>query len=998
MEKSEADRWRVEVFGGLRIFRNEGQIPFKFPTRKVEALLAYLVLNESAPCSYQRLIDEIWPRGDGLNSLHNALSGLRNLLEPPGTRRGSMLRSDPTVFLAHKVATDAAQFEEARRDAKTAREPSQKIVALTHAAHLYQGELMLGITIPWFNVQRDYYRRKFLDSIRQLIALLEAGGRFEEALRHAQQTVRMAPRSEDARDDLIRVLHRAGQMDEARHQCQHLLSLLRQDHLGPSPVTRDLASQLLYSARDVSELPPVKPSAGGTSTLSAVVQTEEIDTRATNQTDLPVYLPPFFGRKSLIEEITLRLLAPSPKWVTLTGLGGVGKTRLACEAAARMPLPYASARTFVSLASVETPNRIASAVAHALHMPRTGGDPLDAVVAVLRRRPTLLILDNMEHLAPEGVKVVESLLQRAPSLAVLVTSRFALGNEQEQVVPVEPLPAPSASDSPEQFQEYASVKLFADRARRARPGYQLTIGNMQAVAELCQSLDGIPLALELAAARTSSLEPAQMLTRLSRRFDFLVSDQEVGVGGGTAGAEARHVSLWNAIGWSYRLLPPDMRRFFCALSVFRGSWTVDHAKAIAAEPLAKDYLQELGRQGLVVTSLGPARRFRMLETLREYGAAQLPASERAELSATHLRHFLAWGSRARKGLMGAGQSRWLERLDQEHDNLRAALRWCSDEEQQKEQRASGSQVDSNPLAADRAELGLRLAERLWEFWNLHAHWSEGRRWLNLFLERTKAQGTTHERASAYNGAGVLAIQQGDYAAARQDLLTSLDMARTLGPKMEGDVLSSLGYLASKPDHALEVPTEARAEVILAKYQQAIREQPELADRAEVATFWPLLGLGKRELDLGNRPPAVSFFKESLAVCEKFGDKQGMSHPLTFLARIASDQGHFDAAHDYLARGLRLRQELQDVAGIAVCLEQLGRLAHAQQHWASCVRLYGAAWAVRVLAGALVSESLREYQRQTDPAEARMGAAAFLSQWQEGGSLTREQALLFRPEA
>lgn len=970
------------------------------------ALLAYLALNNSAPHSYQQLIAEFWPDAEGLGSLHHALSGLRKLLEPPGTRRGSILRSSPAVALAAAVTTDVAEFEGARRAAKEAGEPPEKIAALTRMAQLYRGELLPGYNGPWFNVQREYWRRTLLENIRQLVTLLEARGRFEEALRHSQRAVGLAPRSEEACDDLIRVLHASGQTDEARRHCGKLLDQLRQRRLEPGPVTRDLAAGLLYSGGAVTEVPPSAPR------VETLSQPAFQGADPGDQPDFPVYLAPLFGREFLLEEITLRLLAPSPRWVTLTGLGGVGKTRLALEAAARMPHPYAAGRTFVSLTDVETSDRIAPAIARALHLPRTAEtDSLDSVVAALGGRHALLVLDNMEHLAVEGAPVVEALLRRAPALALLVTSWFALGTAHEQVVPVETLPTPASSDSPEQFHACASVRLFVDRARRAKPGFQITVGNMQAVAALCRSLDGIPLAIELAAARTSSLEPAQMLARLSRRFDFLVSDlayesDEAGrTGGISARAGARHHSLWNAIGWSYRLLPPDVQRFFRALSVFRGGWSVDHAKAVAAEPLAGDYLQELERQSLVFKATGPTRRFLMLETLREYGAANLSVAEQAALPAKHLEHFLGWASRARAGLSGAGQSRWLGRLDQEHDNLRAALRWCaaSDPPQEHEQRKEHEDrrgEDAAPPALwqpDRAELGLRLAERLWEFWNLHAHWSEGRQWLNLFLERTQAQGTTHDRASAYNGAGVLAIQQGDYAAARRDLLLGLQMARALGPKLEGDVLGSLGYLASKPGNTLDVPKEARAEAILAKYRQAIRDQPEQARAAELATFWPLLGLGKRELDLGNRPAAGSFFKESLAVCEKFGDKQGMSHPLTFLAQIAREQGNFEAARDYLVRGLRLRQELKDVAGIAVCLEQLGRLAHAQQHWGHCVRLYGAAWGVRVLAAASVSERLREYQRQTDPAEARLGAAGFLFQWQEGSSMTHEQALVFTPE-
>ncbi len=383
------------------------------------------------------------------------------------------------------------------------------------------------------------------------------------------------------------------------------------------------------------------------------------------------------------------LAAPDEtRLVTLTGPGGTGKTRLAVEAARRLLNRFSGAVWFVPLADVSDARLLPEAIGDALRLPRSPGtDPFDLATEILARQPSLLVMDNLEQVIEEAAPFLQRLIERVPTLTCLVTSRQRLDLSAESEYSVTPLPTPRGIDTPERLVEFDSVRLFVDRAQAVRPDFQVTNQNAPAVAELCDRLEGIPLAIELAAARAQVLSPAQMVQQLSplrrptswvpregqgegsRRFDVLVSRRRDAV--------ERHRTLRATLDWSYRLLSPDLQRMFARLSVFQGGWSLAAAEAVCDEPAALDRLEELRACSLVLAGEdGTARegqvRFRMLDTLSEYAAGQLSPPDLADARRRHLGYFLLLAEEAEPQLHGPRQGEWLDRLETERANFRAA--------------------------------------------------------------------------------------------------------------------------------------------------------------------------------------------------------------------------------------------------------------------------------------------------------------------------------------
>ena len=461
----------------------------------------------------------------------------------------------------------------------------------------------------------------------------------------------------------------------------------------------------------------------------------------------------------------------SPRLITLTGPGGAGKTRLALQAAARLGDRPCQPIWFVPLADLMDPLLIGDRVLAAVGLPRDPTLPaLEQVIAVLSAQPTLLVLDDMEHLVKGGASLIQILLDRVPALMLLVTSRRRLRLPGEYVLPVPPLAFPGDSEELERVLRSESVRMFTDRAQAVRPDFQVTQANAAALATLCRQLEGSPLAIELAAARAGVRTPQMMLDQLGQgRFEILVSRQSGGV--------RRQSSLWAAIEWSYQLLPPELRQLFARLSVFRGGWTAEAAEVVcgASGLRVLDGLEELRESALVLAEMAGAEiRFRLSEPLREFGARQLSLQGQADTSRRHAEYYLSLAERAEPELTGARQGEWLDRLERDHDNFRAALDWCQEGVERR--------------------LGLRLGAALWLFWRRRGCVSEGRERLLRLLALTGAawSDAAHPdaettpplpgdlqavRARALHGAGCLSWLQGDFAAARSLLQESLAIRR-----------------------------------------------------------------------------------------------------------------------------------------------------------------------------------------------------------------------------
>jgi predicted ATPase/class 3 adenylate cyclase len=501
------------------------------------------------------------------------------------------------------------------------------------------------------------------------------------------------------------------------------------------------------------------------------------------RTNLPIELSSFVGREQAIAELS-DLLA-SARLLTLTGPGGIGKTRLALHLAADALANYPHGVWLVRLDALADNDLVPAAIATVMGIrEQPGRSLLETLTDAIGSSQLLLVLDNCEHLIQACAKLAEALLQACPQVQLLATSRESLNVAGEVVWHVPPLslPEPHRPPAPEQLGEYQAVRLFIERAVAVRHGFAVTNQNAPAVAQVCQRLDGIPLAIELAAARVGVLSVEQLVERLDERFRLLT--------GGSRTASPCQQTLRAAIDWSYELLSEAERALFRRLAIFAGGWTMEAAEAvcvgnaIASEDVL-DRLSSLVNKSLVnAEERHGAERYRLLETIRDYARERLEASGEAEaVRRQHAEHFLALAEHVAPELRGARQAQWVKRLDAEHDNLRAALHWC--------------------VEHGEVEQGLRLGGALWRFWQMHGHLTEGRERLMEAL-RLPEDGMPSERrmaarAVALNGAAAWR-GTGDYALARSMYEERLAISRELGDRLGvAESLNNLGIVAARQE-------------------------------------------------------------------------------------------------------------------------------------------------------------------------------------------------------
>jgi predicted ATPase/DNA-binding SARP family transcriptional activator/class 3 adenylate cyclase len=618
------------------------------------------------------------------------------------------------------------------------------------------------------------------------------------------------------------------------------------------------------------------------------------------------HVPPrftrFFGREEEITQLQEMLLTSEVRLVTVTGPGGTGKTRLSLEVAERLAEPFAGAVYFVALADLSAPTLLAGAVLDSLRVPRAPQqEPLEQAIEALSAKPTLLVLDNFEHLVEGGADIVQTLLTRISSLKLLTTSRQLLGLSAEREFALQPLPTPAGEESPEQLSLYESVQLFIDRAQQVMPHFQVSNVNAAAVAALVGGLEGIPLAIELAAARVQVLTPAQMLSQLSRRFDFLASRKR--------DIAERQRTLRGALEWSYRLLVPELQHFFSRLSVFRGGWSLEAAEEVCEEPLALDYLEQLRECSLVLsceTDAG-AFRFRMLETLREYGQERLAEGKETDaIRNRHLSHFLALAEESETKMQGPEQSAWLDRLETEHDNLRAAMDF-------------GAALPDDDLRA------LQLAGALRDFWHTRGYLTEGERRLESLLRvadigEDAAPDRAAAGARAWYALGLMAFMRGREEATASHYAEALTLARRAGDlPTQALTLLGLAYVArDRGDLA-----EARR---LGEESLALRRQ--IGDVSMIA--WGLIAAGHISRFQGDWEGAGTLYAEALALFEQTNGPGGIGYALNCLGHTARSAGRWADARAHYRAALAVFQDVGFRQGISFVLGGLAGIAAAGQ--------------------------------------------------------------------
>jgi predicted ATPase/transcriptional regulator with XRE-family HTH domain len=692
---------------------------------------------------------------------------------------------------------------------------------------------------------------------------------------------------------------------------------------------------------------------------------------------LPVPPSPLIGRERDVAAVADLLHRAEVRVVTLTGPGGVGKTRLALEVAANLQSAFDGGVLWVPLAAVTDPTLVASAVTQALGLTETGALPAqDALTIALRDRTVLLLLDNFEHVAA-AAGLVSDLVAGCPQVRVLITSRAALRLRSEHEFFVAPLPAPEVTQrlSVQALAANPAVDLFLRRAQAVKPDFTLTGDNGAAVAAICRRLEGLPLALELAAPRIRVLPPPAMLARLEHRLTFLT--------GGALDSPARQRTMRETIAWSYDLLTPRERKLLRSVAIFEGGCSLPAIEELcdptdgSPEPTAfVDLLgtvESLQRNSLLLQEeAAPAEepRFRMLETVREYGLERLAASgAEDELRQRYVDYFLASAEEAARGFFSPATAFWLDRVETDHANLRAAMRWCLEHED--------------------AERGLRLAAALWSFWYVRGYATEGRALLAALLALPEAATASRARAQALLGAGQLALTQGDHAAAWASLQESITLHRLIGEeKGTADALLAAGFVAR---------LQEEYQTATALLNQGLALARATGNIFIAAACLHHLGMIAGDVDHDNSA-ARRLLGESLVLYRSLGFPRFIALVLLSLGTVALAEADLDRAHDMLQQSLTGMKQVGEKLGIHGALDTFGHLAITRGQTERAVRLAGAADRLRATSGTHSWPVVqRTRTRWLASARQTLDETAYQAAWEQGHTMNREEAIAYALE-
>jgi predicted ATPase/class 3 adenylate cyclase len=755
-------------------------------------------------------------------------------------------------------------------------------------------------------------------------------------------------------------VHRAARIAASGHGGQVLISeatrSVVEDALPDGAGLRDLGPHRLKDFDQPQRIHQL--AVGGLPADFPPIRTLEIPT------NLPVRLTSFIGRERELVEITD--LLDSARLVTLTGPGGTGKTRLALRVATDVLERFADGVFFVELAPITDPHLVPSVIGSTLGIGEEGPRPiLETLKRELRDRTTLLVLDNFEQVVEAGW-TVGAILGAAPRVRALVTSRAPLQIEGERESPVSPLglPDPAQRLGPADAGRYEAVTLFQDRAAAVDATFALTEENAEAVARICTLLDGLPLAIELAASRLRLLNPQALVERLDRSLALLA--------GGSRDLPARQRTLRGAIAWSHDLLDEEHRTLFRRLAVFAGGFTLETAEAVC-DPDGDigvdllDGLQSLLNASLVrrKTDQPGAVRFDLLETIREFGLERLEEDDQADvIRRRHALYFLALAQAAKPKLREPGFFQVMGGLAAEHENLRTAMAWA--------------------VANDQGEVALRMIEAFWRFWHFHGDLSAGRRWADQALALPSGGEGTDARAKALIGRGSLAYWQNDTAAALLDYEEALSILEAIG--------DPAGAAEGRYNLAFVEPMRGNVEKAIELFRSSMATFQELGDRRGTADAQ--FGLAVMSRLQGDLTTAAASAEQALVVHQDLGDVFGLTGELYVLGRVAAETGDLDTARRHYLQTLENMELIQERTGIALILDNLANLANLGGRPHEAMRLAGASESVKELVG---GEAPPELIHLPDP---RAQARELLSEdeievaWAEGRAMSLEQALSY----
>jgi predicted ATPase/DNA-binding SARP family transcriptional activator/Tfp pilus assembly protein PilF len=944
-------RLELAVLGGFHAAL-DGTTISSFDSDKTRALLVYVAVEVAYAQRRDVLAGLLWPELSdeaARRNLRYALFKLRQALGEPETGRGFLIVTPQTVGLdpAADIRLDVAAFAGHLTACQVHRHRHVEHCATCHAhleqaAALYRGEFLHGVYLAgcqafeeWLLLRREGLHRSALDALGWLASYHEARAEYPPALEYSYRQLALEPWREEATRQAMRLLAARGDRSAALAQyaaCRQVLAA--ELNAEPSAATTALYEQLIAQPSGAAPLTsPGRPPAP----------------------NLPRELTPFVGREAELRLLIERLDSPDTCLLTLIGPGGVGKTRLAQRVAWEQVGAFADGVYWIPLASVSSPALLASSIAQAIGLYFEGAeDPQAQLLNALREKEMLLVFDNFEQLLspvpglalgrtdgtdPDATELLLSILESAPRISILVTSRERLGLHAEFLLDLSGLPLPAGEDGragdpgPDSaasvlppanlthLMTSSAVQLFVERAQHAHAPFALSADTAHDVVEICRLVRGLPLGIVLAAAWVRHFPPARIVRSIRDNLDFLSS--------AARDTTPQHRSLRAVFNHSWNLLSDEEQRVFRQLAVFRGGWEEEAAERVVGASIYS--LASLVDKSLLRHEA--TGRFEIHEVLRQYATEKL-GERPEEQDAVRHRHaatYLALAQAAKAELQGTAQVRWLARLEQEHANLRAVLEWA--------------------VETGAAEIGVALGGALWRFWYIRGYNSEGRAHLAAVLALPAstpptAQGELGERppegtdpgrtvemmrarTGALNGAGVLATVQGDQGKARLLYEESLALSRELGDTQGiAASLNNLGVMA----HQLGDAAAGRA-----LHEQSLALRRELGDKQGVAASLNNLGLIAQEQ--GDYALAQVRQEEALILRRELGDTLGIASSLGNLGVIAQEQGNYEAARVLFEESLTLRRELGDKTGMAELFSNLGVVARKQGDYAGAHDLY-----------------------------------------------------------
>ena len=879
---------RIRLFGHLNLSTESGTpIPALRP--RAQRLLVYLLLNRHKAIPREAAAFTLWPddpEKESLGSLRRALNDLRSALP-------SFARHEWVIATRAEMSwnPDSPHWLDLDAFEKLSREGG--LLALREAVELYTDDLLVEFDDEWAMIERERLRQLFVEALDRLIELLEEARDYRTALSHAQRLLRADPLREESYRRLMRLHALSGDRAGALRVYQTCVAVLKQElDTDASQTTREVFEQAMRW--DAAPAAPDK--------IQPQPRTD----------NLPFQLTTFIGRERELAEVK-RLLRQT-RLLTLTGPGGCGKTRLALQSANSLAEVMKDGVWLVELASLSDPALLPQSIASVLGVREQAGHTLSETLSLhLQSKEILLILDNCEHLLAAVAHFTETCLRSCPALRILATSRERLNVSGEVVWPVPSLALPDSSDlTPDTLSQFESIQLFVERAASVFPIFELNSQNAAAIAQICRHLDGIPLAIELAAARVRMLTPDDIVARLGDAFRLLT--------GGSQAAPPRHQTLRATMDWSYRLLSEHEQMLLRRLSVFAGGWSLDAAESVCADaglesPQILELLSQLIDKSLVVVEAhGGQARYRLLETIRQYAYDRLlEAAESDRVRERHFQYYLKFAEAAKTKLRGPEQVQWLYRIDLKHNDLRAALTYALD--------------------TRKAEAGLRLVVALRPYWQMRNHFTEGREGTERALAASEAVERTQLRAWALNAVMHFARAQGDYSTARTLTEKTLALFRDLEDTQGiAEAFQSLGLMAwHQSDYAA---AQSHFEQCLALFRE-VADKPGMADA--------LHHLGHVMLDQGRYAQATRFFRESTAFYREAGDKLQITTLVGDLGLSAYLQEDYATARSFVEESLALAQEAATRDAIAECLNRLGDLARCEGNDTQAEALYTESW-------------------------------------------------------